>query len=91
MKASFMSGTTCRWRDAYVAAVSETDASKMFSRIADALIIIEAGLEAEMGVSERLAIECARQELRTMESDRVVDAVEKTSRVRERQETRFVH
>jgi hypothetical protein len=44
-----------------------------------------------MGVSERLAIECARQELRTMESDRVVDAVEKTSRVKERQETRFVH
>ena len=88
-----MRRTTCSWRDAYVAAILETDFSKMFTRIADALIVIEARLEREgaMSISERLAMECARQELRGMESDRVVDAVQRTSRVSETRLSRLVH
>ena len=86
-----MRSTTCWWRDAYVAAVLETDSSKVFARIADALIVIEARLDAHMSVSERLAIECARQQLRTMEADRIVDACEKTSRVGQRRESPLVH
>lgn len=60
-----MRSTTCTWRDAYVAAILETDFSKKFARIGDALIAIEGRLEREvaLGISERLAMECARQEL----------------------------
>src|SRR4029077_6417145 len=91
MERGFVRSTTCSWRDAYIAAVSETDSSKAFARIADALIVIEARFHSEVGVSERLAIECARRQLRTMEAERVVDAVERTIQVRERRESRLVH
>ena len=92
-KKVFVRRTTRSWRDAYVAAILETDFSKMFARIADALIVIETRLEREvaMGVSERLAMECARQELRGMEANRVVDAVQRTSRVSETRLSRLVH
>jgi hypothetical protein len=83
--------TTCWWRDAYVAAVLETDSSKVFARIADALIVIEARLDSPMGVSERLAMECARQQLRTMEADRISSAGETPTRVGQRREVRRVH
>lgn len=61
-----MRSTICDWRDAHTAVVSETDSSKMFSRTEGTLIATEARLEteAEMRVSERLAIECAREEPR---------------------------
>jgi hypothetical protein len=84
---------SCTWRDAYVAAILETDVSKMFARIADALIVIEDRLESAvgMGISERLAMECARQELRSMEADRVVGGVQRTSRFIEARVSRLVH
>jgi hypothetical protein len=88
-----MHSTTLWWPVAYVAAVSETDHSKIFRRVADALIAIEAQLDANLriGVSERLSIEAARQELRTMEAKLVTKAILRTTRVSERLDSRLVH
>jgi hypothetical protein len=88
-----MNSTTRLWHLAYVAAVSEKDHGKIFSRVADALVIIEARLEAglKMRVSERLSIEYARQELRTIETKLVNETVLRTTRVWERVDSRLVH
>ena len=86
--------TTRLWHLAYVAAVSERDHSKIFTRVADALVVIEAQLEANLkiGVSERLSLEHARQELRNMEAKLVNEAVVgRTARVWERLDSRLVH
>jgi hypothetical protein len=88
-----MRSTTRLWHLAYLAAVSERNDSKIFARVADALVVIEAQLAANLkiGVSERLSIECARQELRTMEAKLVNEAVLRTTRVWGRRDPRLVH
>jgi hypothetical protein len=88
-----MNSTTRLWHLAYVAAVSEKDRGKIFTRVADALVIIEARLEArfKMRVSERLSIEYARQQLRAMEAKLVSETVLRTARFWERLDSRLVH
>jgi hypothetical protein len=62
------------WCDAYEAAVKETNPSKLFARIVDALLMIGARNKDDAGMDEfeRLAIECARYQLRTMETQRLI-------------------
>jgi hypothetical protein len=69
------------WCDAYEAAIRETNPSKLFSRIVDALLMIGARNKDDAGMDEfeRRAIKCARYQLRTMETQRLIDRLNESA------------
>ena len=81
------------WYDAYEAAVREVDSSKLFARIADALLMIGVRVkdDAGMDVPERLAIACARYQLRTMEAQRLMDRLHESARASHHRRPQLIH
>ena len=73
----------CRWHDIYVAVLFEADPTKVWMRIADALIAIDKAIRngPNMEDAERLAIRSARQTLTVMEANKVLDMIKNSVRL----------